>query len=305
MSRTKTNLLILAGIIVGGVLGVVLGQAMPELMAKVGLLGKLYANALFFVASLLILAGTVAGANEAWHYRQSGFFGPRLYVISSAVLSAVVFCAFVFFIGRYSLAAGGSIQAVYAFDSSFPDYLMNLIPQTTLSGVFSGQYLGWFILALLLGAVLHQMTSRGRTIASFFSELCGGLRRVNNLLFYAAPVGALFLFAGCSGLTTASITELLNPYALLLGMIVYNTVVLPWLVQSWSRRRLEEAWDKDRVGSDQQSGGYRGRQQRNDSGRDRYERGGDRNRGNRPQPGSSRQTGSSRQIGSSRSSGTQ
>lgn len=292
MTRSKTNLLVLAGTVVGIILGVLLGRMLPDPMLSISLLGRLYLNALLFIAALMLLAGTVAGAAEAWNYRQGFLSGPRFYVLSSTIAATAGFGILIMLVGEYAKwnpLTNYPSQFLLSRVTDFRDYLVGLIPRGLMEGVFSLRFIGLFVLALLFGAVLHKMTSRGRTVASFFSELCGGLRRVNNLFFYAAPVGVLLLIAGCVSVGPLGFGELFYPALLVVLLVLYSTIALPWVVQSWSRRRLEELSDRGRPESASETSGYRsqrhGRYEGGSYGfRDRSEnRGGDRGRYNRPQ----------------------
>ncbi len=291
MTRSKTNLLVLAGTVVGIILGVLLGRMLPDPMLSLSLIGRLYLNALLFIAALMLLAGTVAGAAEAWNYRQGFFSGPRFYVLSSTVAATAGLGILIMLLGEYvrwNPLNNYPSQFLLSRPVDFGDFLVGLVPRGLMEGVFSLHFIGLFVLALLFGAVLHNMTSRGRTVASFFSEVCGGLRRVNNLFFYAAPAGVLLLTAGCVALGPITLGGLFYPALLVVGLVLYSSIALPWIVQSWSRRRLEELSDRNRTGSETESSGYRQRHGRYEGGsygfRDRSEsRGGDRGRYNRPQ----------------------
>ena len=77
-----------------------------------------------------------------------------------------------------------------AHDSSIVGFLMNIIPDTTLSPLVSGDILQVLFISVLFGIALAATGEHGKSVYDFFQQLSRPVFKLVAILMKAAPIGA-------------------------------------------------------------------------------------------------------------------
>lgn len=304
MTGKQINLILL-GVLVGVLLGGMLGAVIPDAMLATAVVGKLFVNALALVAIVLILVGfPLALARYGDIRRFDGkAAGAFVITVSSAVVLIAVGVVLVRLIAAQAIPQHGFTTALFGDllqvqTSVGGDYLGVLLPETLMRAVLNGTYLGWVLFALIIGLVLPEVGTRGRTLQMWLDDLTRAMLRISELLLVLAPIALIFVAGALVSYANGSFSDLFStlwyPIVLVLAVVLYCGVVLPLAIKWWQKvpesrgQRDDSSRPRDRQMMSSRPGqrpmgqdrGGRGRDQRFDRNRDRDRS--DRDRGDRP-----------------------
>jgi Na+/H+-dicarboxylate symporter len=246
MTAKATNtilFLILAGII----LGAVLGYYVPDVMLSISVIGTFFISALQLIVMPLIVATIITSVASLGEVRK---------------LSRPLITTLVYFVGTTALAVGiGLFMAIYLLPGwgvstigatlptevtglksmGFSDVLLAFIPTSLPQAVIEGQYLAIIVSSLFFGGVLATLRQRGRAVVDFFRGVSEVILKLVCLILYVAPIGLFSVVGTIVAKNSGSLGELsgsLSYYLLTLGagLLIHSVIVLPLLLRFVGRR---------------------------------------------------------------------
>ncbi|RME20178.1 MAG: dicarboxylate/amino acid:cation symporter, partial [Candidatus Zixiibacteriota bacterium] len=165
MNQRTTNL-ILIGMLAGVIIGALLGVVWPQAMLATSVIGQLFINALKLVILPLIVASLIVGVTSLGDVRKVGRTGVKVivYFLATTTIAVVIGLILVNIIrpgDGVSTAAAQLTEGVRGAQArSVTDILLNLIPANIVKAMVDGQYLGIIIFSLFIGGVLTTLGPR-------------------------------------------------------------------------------------------------------------------------------------------------
>jgi Na+/H+-dicarboxylate symporter len=245
MTEKNTNIVTLL-IVAGALLGGLCGYFLPQFSLALGVLGQWFLAALKILIIPALAAGVITGVTSFGELRRTsgvmktlGLYFAGMTVI--AVLLAIV-AGWLMAPGSQQMGAVGAVgSAVPTAWQSLSKLLSGLIPGNLFQAAVEGKYVGFVLLAVLLGGVLTSIGLHGRTIVTFFRGLHEAIPRIVGLVLYAAPIGIFSLVAAAvagSVVKPAAWSGITSAYAgaSLIALGVYGLIILPLTVSLFGGR---------------------------------------------------------------------
>jgi solute carrier family 1 (neuronal/epithelial high affinity glutamate transporter), member 1 len=245
MTEKNTNIVTLL-VVAGTLLGGLCGYYLPQFSLALGVLGQWFLAALKILIIPALAAGVITGVTSFGELRRtSGVMKTLgLYFAGMTVIAALLAI-----VAGWLMAPGGQqMGGVGAIGTTAPDtwqslsgLLSGLIPGNLFQAAVEGKYVGFVLLAVLLGGVLASIGLHGRTIVTFFRGLHEAIPRIVGLVLYAAPIGIFSLVAAAvagSVVKQAAWSGITGAYASasLIALGVYGLIILPLTVSLFGGR---------------------------------------------------------------------
>jgi len=243
----KTGNYILAGMVLGGLMGVAGGYFAPGLFLRTRLLGTLFLNALKMVVIPLIVASMIVGVTSLGDVRRLGRTAGKtlLYYLVTTGISVIIGILLVnaFRPGAAVGSLGGSVPELVAESGSrtLADVVLNLIPDNLVAAAAEGRVLPLILASLVFGAVLTTLGEKGRTLIAVFEGLNAAAMKIVEIILYFAPIGILALIGGIVAEQHGSLGRLasgLGLYAVtvIAGLLIHAVFVLPLILRALGKR---------------------------------------------------------------------
>ena len=256
----KSNLLIriLAGLILGAVVGVAVGPGIEW----VSPLGDIFVRLLKMIVMPVVLFTLIVGAASI-HPAQLGRIGAKamVFYLITTVFAMILGLIFgnVFRPGRGLELTGveGAVETTAMTPPSLVDTLINIVPVNPFAAIASGNILPTIFFAILFGialAYLRQSTDEriqtaGETVFKFFEGCAEVVYKLVHWILQYAPIGVFALIAvvfgnqGSKAFGPLGITTLAVYLGFLAHMtIVYGTALALFKINPFAFfRRAEEA----------------------------------------------------------------
>ncbi|UCG61526.1 MAG: cation:dicarboxylase symporter family transporter [Candidatus Zixiibacteriota bacterium] len=242
-SSTSLILAVLAGVILGGLLGYYL----PDTMLSLSFVGQLFLNALHIVVIPVIIASVIVGvaalADLGRVNRATGktllYFGvtSAIAVIIGYALTAIIRPG----VGANTAGAEAPYEITQVTSFSFSELLSSVLPENFFLATAQGQLLGIVIFSLFFGVALIPLGDRGKAVVGFFQGVNDVIMRVVQLLVVAAPLGLLSLVATAVAHSTEAPTGLIASVGtfsltVLVGFLIQGLIVLPLALKFLANR---------------------------------------------------------------------
>lgn len=211
-------------ILIGLVIGALLGLFAPQLTA-IGILGKVFVNALKAIAPLLVFVLVSSSISKAG----SGL-GPRfrtvigLYIVSTLCAALVAVSGSTLFPITLQLSDVAEGSAPSALADVFTNLLGNVVANP-IGAIVSANYVGILFWAILIGLGMRKLASKGTIdVVSDFADV---LSRIVRWIIQFAPLGILGLvFSAVSESGLEVFTTYGKLVLLLVGCMLFNALVL-------------------------------------------------------------------------------
>jgi aerobic C4-dicarboxylate transport protein len=205
--RDRTHYLYIA-VIVAVFAGIALGFAAPDFAEKLAPLGELFVKLIKMMISPVIFCTIVLGVGSIASAAQVGKVGGL--ALGYFVTMSTFALAIGLVVGNIlkpgeglnldeELAKTGAKQ-VGASESGW-QFFLNIIPETLLSALTSGQVLQTLLVALLVGFALQKMGPAGRPVLTGIAHVQKLVFRILSMIMWLAPVGAFGAMAAVVGAT--------------------------------------------------------------------------------------------------------
>ncbi len=188
-------------VVIAIVLGVLVGQFYPQVGESMKPLGDAFIKLVKMIIAPVIFLTVVTGIAGMSNMKTVGR------VAGKAMLYFITFSTLALIIGLVvanTLHPGAGLNidpatldadkvATYvtkAHDSSIVGFLMNIIPDTTLSPLVSGDILQVLFVSVLFGIALAATAEHGKPVLDFFQQLSRPVFKLVAILMKAAPIGA-------------------------------------------------------------------------------------------------------------------
>lgn len=243
----KTGNLILAGMVLGGVIGVSGGYFAPEVLMKTRFLGTIFLNALKMVVVPLIIASMIVGVTSLGDIRKLGRTAGKtlLYYVVTTGASVIIGIILVNIIrpGAGVDTFGSYVPDLVAESESktLIDVIVGLVPDNIVAAAAEGRVLPLIVVSLVFGAVLTTIGDKGKPLIAFFEGLNALTMKVVEVILYFAPIGILALIGGIVAEHRATLAQLasgLGLYAItvIVGLLIHAVFVLPFILRVFARR---------------------------------------------------------------------
>ncbi|MCW2788230.1 MAG: dctA [Aeromicrobium sp.] len=205
--RDRTHYLYIA-VIVAVFAGIALGFAAPDFAEKLAPLGELFVKLIKMMISPVIFCTIVLGVGSIASAAQVGKVGGL--ALGYFVTMSTFALAIGLVVGNIlkpgeglnldeELAKAGAKQ-VGASESGW-QFFLNIIPETLLSALTSGQVLQTLLVALLVGFALQKMGPAGQPVLTGIAHVQKLVFRILSMIMWLAPVGAFGAMAAVVGAT--------------------------------------------------------------------------------------------------------
>ncbi len=244
----KTGNIILAGMIIGAILGVFGGLYAGDFFLSIRFIGTLFLNALKMIVVPLIVASMIVGVTSLGDVSKLGKTTGKtlLYYFITTGFSVVIGIILV-----NILKPGEGVESFGAFvpdlvanstGKSFIDVIVGLIPPNIIDAAAKGKVLPLIVFSLLFGTVLTTIGEKGKPVIQFFEGLNVAIMKLVNWIIYFAPLGVMALIGGIIAENRESLTELLSSLALysftvIFGLIIHAVVILPLMLKLFTGRK--------------------------------------------------------------------
>ncbi|MFN3231665.1 MAG: dicarboxylate/amino acid:cation symporter [Alphaproteobacteria bacterium] len=189
----------------GVVIGAALGWYAPETAMSLGIIGKLFLNALKMLIIPLIFAAVISGITALGDIRKLGRIGGitvSYYLITTGIAVFIGLIVVNFFQPGAGIDIGGGFLAERVEanqDKAATDILFELFHPNLVQAASETKLLPVIFFAILLGAALTTVGKSGNGAIGFFNGLNDAMMKLVIWLMYTAPVGILGLVAGRLG----------------------------------------------------------------------------------------------------------
>ena len=248
-SKSSTSLLLatVAGIVLGGLLGYYL----PDAMLSLSFIGQLFVNALRIVVIPLIIASIIVGVAAMADYRRVNRVVGKslLYFLTTSAIAVIIGLVLVQLIkpgvGVNTTLAVAPAEVGQVTSVSFTQVLGSILPDNLFTATIQGQFLGLVLFSLFFGAVLISTGSKGKVIIDFFRSVNDVISKLVQLLLYVAPIGLLSLVATAvaqsqGANSTGGILGSVGLFSLtvLAGFIIHGVIILPLALKLLGNRPI-------------------------------------------------------------------
>ncbi len=244
----KSGNLILAGMLVGTVLGVVGGIYASDLFLDIRFIGTMFLNALKMIVVPLIVASMIVGVTSLGDVSRLGKTTGKtlLYYLVTTGFSVLIGIILV-----NLLKPGVGVESFGAFipdlvasskGKTFLDVVISLIPSNIIDAAAKGKVLPLIVFSLLFGAVLTTIGEKGKPVIQFFEGLNAAIMKLVNWIIYFAPLGVMALIGGIVAENKESLGELLSSLGLysltvILGLLIHAVIILPLMLKIFTGRK--------------------------------------------------------------------
>ena len=188
-------------VVIAIVLGVLLGQFYPQVGESMKPLGDAFIKLVKMIIAPVIFLTVVTGIAGMTNMKTVGRVAGKamLYFITFSTLALVIGLVVAntlhpgsgLNIDPATLDAGKvATYVTKAHDSSIVGFLMNIIPDTTLSPLVGGDILQVLFISVLFGIALAATGEHGKPVLDFFQQLSRPVFKLVAILMKAAPIGA-------------------------------------------------------------------------------------------------------------------
>lgn len=188
-------------VVIAIVLGVLLGQFYPQVGESMKPLGDAFIKLVKMIIAPVIFLTVVTGIAGMTNMKTVGRVAGKamLYFITFSTLALIIGLVVAntlhpgsgLNIDPKTLDAGKvATYVTKAHDSSIVGFLMNIIPDTTLSPLVSGDILQVLFISVLFGIALAATGEHGKPVFDFFQQLSRPVFKLVAILMKAAPIGA-------------------------------------------------------------------------------------------------------------------
>ncbi len=198
-SRNTLYLQVLAGIVLGGVLGYV----KPEWGIELKPLGDAFVNLVKMLIGPIIFTTVVVGLAGMGDLKKVGRVGAKALIYFEVVTTLALIIGLVvanvfqpgdgFHANAESLAKGAGSVTKYttaAQGMSTVDFLMHIIPKTFVSAFAEGEILQVLLLAVLFGLALGKLGDHGRPVLNLLNEVARVFFGIVGIVTRFAPLAA-------------------------------------------------------------------------------------------------------------------
>ncbi len=250
-SKSSTSLLLatVAGIVLGGLLGYYL----PDAMLSVSFIGQLFVNALRIVVIPMIIASIIVGVAAMADYRRINRAAGKslMYFLTTSAIAVTVGLILVQLIkpgaGVNTALAVAPAEVSRVTSFSFNQILGSILPDSLFTATSQGQFLGLVLFSLFFRTVLISTGPKGKVIVDFFQSVNEVISKMVRLLLYAAPIGLLSLVATAvaqsqGANSTGGILGSVGLFSLtvLAGFVIQGVVILPLALKLLANRSILE-----------------------------------------------------------------
>jgi aerobic C4-dicarboxylate transport protein len=187
-------------VLIALVLGIAVGHAFPAFGESLKPLGDAFIKLVKMIIAPVIFCTVVAGIAGMNNLESVGRVGAKAlaYFMTFSTLALVVGLV----VGNIvEPGAGLNIDAATldankvsefqskAKDQSIVDFLLNIIPETLISGFTSGQILQVLLVSILAGVALAMLGDKAARITSAISDLGQIIFKIVDIVMRAAPIG--------------------------------------------------------------------------------------------------------------------
>jgi len=273
--------LILAGLVVGVVLGQILywsiGRESPESLAWLRVAGDfVLIRPLMLMVIPLVFVSVVVGVTSLGDPAKLGKVGGAtlLYYFSTMFVAAVLGAVLVTWIapgsglapeqaaamraegeramaGRSDLAAPVSAAESMGVGGAWVNILGQMIPTNLLQEMSANRPLGVIAAALIFGLALAVTGPKARPVTEFFEALFAALMTLVSWILWLTPLGVLLLVGWTVG--TIGLGALVGPMSaymlvVVVGLFIHGAIVLPLVLWILTRRNpYRFAWQMRRA----------------------------------------------------------
>ena len=243
--NSQTYLLwgVLAGVILGGVVGWVFG---PKALF-LSILGELFLNALKALVIPLIVVSMIVGISHLGDVRRLGRLGgiTLLYFLTTMGLSVILGILLVNWIQPgVGVTIGEEMTKVLPRkEYSFLNVLRGLIPPNLFQAMSEGQVLPLLLFSLLFGGILTTLGPSGESVIQFFRGINDALLKMVRIVMFFAPIGVFSLVAtrlAQAGGGEMFLQELLRIFkyagTVILGLLIHGSLTLPLVLFLFTRK---------------------------------------------------------------------
>lgn len=244
----KSGNLILAGMLVGTILGVVGGIYASDLFLDIRFIGTMFLNALKMIVVPLIVASMIVGVTTLGDVSRLGKTTGKtlLYYLVTTGFSVLIGIILVNLIkpgvGVESFGAFIPDLVANSKGKTFLDVVIGLIPSNIIDAAAKGKVLPLIVFSLLFGAVLTTIGEKGKPVIQFFEGLNEAVMKLVNWIIYFAPLGVMALIGGIVAENKESLGELLSSLGLysltvILGLLIHAVIILPLMLKIFTGRK--------------------------------------------------------------------
>jgi aerobic C4-dicarboxylate transport protein len=195
-----------AQVLVAIVLGIAIGQLMPEQAVSLKPLGDAFIKLIKMMIAPIIFCTVVVGIAGVKDMKQVGKTGALalLYFEVASTLALVVGLVVVNLVGpgRGMHVDPKTLDTASIAQYAEPgklgttaDFLLNVIPSTVFEGFAKGEVLQVLLFALLFGFALHKLGARGAGLFVMIEQFSQVLFAIVGYIMYLAPIGAFAAMA--------------------------------------------------------------------------------------------------------------
>jgi Na+/H+-dicarboxylate symporter len=231
--------ILLAGVVVG--VGSSLAGASPETWGPIyagtvkvaEFLGRFFVRALQMIIVPLVLASVVVGVTQMGDVRELGWIGLRtitFYLVTTAV-AIVTGIALVLAIRPgigVTVEEAATVNISGLQRHTFSDLLLSFLDTNVVSALANQRMLPIIVFAIVLGAVLTTMGSRGKPLTDLFDSLNEAMMRIIVLIMWVSPIGVFGLVVwrfGEASLKEGGLSAMLGSLAWLIVTVLVGLVI--------------------------------------------------------------------------------
>jgi Na+/H+-dicarboxylate symporter len=247
--------LVLAGLVVG--VGSSLAASSPETWGEIfesvittgKFLGLFFLRALQMIIVPLVLASVITGVTQMGDVRRLGWVGLRTvgFYVTTTCLAIVTGIALVLIIRPgvgVPLEGIAFVDTAAAEQLSVSDLLLSFLDSNVVNALANQRMLPIIVFAIVLGAVLTTMGSRGKPVIDFFDALNEAMMKIIMLVMWLSPLGVFGLVVwrfGEASLQDGGISAMVGSLAwytvaVLAGLTIHAFVTLTLLCWFLGRR---------------------------------------------------------------------
>ncbi len=189
-------------ILIAIALGIVVGYAAPDLGVQLKPLGDFFIKLIKMMIAPIILTTVASGIAKMGGMREVGRVGTRALLYFFGI--SVVALGFGMLAADLLRPGAGLNIDPAALDTSavatyvgkgekmhFVDFMLNIVPDSALSGLANGEILQVIFFAVLLGLGLGALGAANRRVVDVLDDFTQVLFRIIAMIMYVAPLGAL------------------------------------------------------------------------------------------------------------------
>jgi len=217
---------ILAGLVLGLIVGLVFGPA----AAKLKPIGSAFIAGIKMLIVPLVFVSLVCGVTSMRDPAKMGRVGIKtiaLYLCTTSVAIAIGLG-----LGTVmNMGAGVGMEAAKAVTPKAPptigDTLLGLIPTNPIAAMSDGNVLQVIVFAILLGLAINVSGKAGETVRHGFESLAEVIYKLTSIIIWFAPFGVFALMAWTAG--TYGL-DLLLPLAMVIAAVYLGCVIHAFVV---------------------------------------------------------------------------